>query len=222
MIACRPADIPVAFSSPWRDHDNSALLQRIPGDECLPESLPHGGDGVHHDARGHQRPPTVPHLQRVVGVPLGIREQRTGEMMFVAERAGLCDCAVSNHDEFGAERPDSLALRDETSDLLAAEQSAEVPDEYQDRGALRPELTEANVLAVRILDRHAVEQVRHLQRLSESFLKTFAVAAAQRQLRAVSQVDGALAGERRSQLFDALDVDDRLAMNTDEVQGIEL
>lgn len=156
MIARLPADVPVTFDTLGRNHDHSALLQRIPGDECLPESLPHGGDGVYNDARGHQCPPTVPHLQRAVRLPLGIREQGAGEMMFVAERAGLVDRAMSNHDELGAERADAIELRHETSDLLAAEQSAEVPDEYQYCYPLRPELAEANVLTVRIRDGHPV------------------------------------------------------------------
>ena len=77
-------------------------------------------------------------------------------------------------------------------------------------------------MTVGILDSQLVEQMGHLQRLAEAFLKPLAVAAAQRQLRAVSKVDGALAGERRSQFFDTLDVDDRLSMNADEVLGIEL
>jgi hypothetical protein len=98
----------------------------------------------------------VSHLQRAVRLPFGIREQGAGEMMFVAERAGLVDRAVSNHDELGAERADATKLRHETSDLLAAEQSAEVPDEYQYCGPLRPELAEANVLTFRIPDGHSV------------------------------------------------------------------
>ena len=195
MITGLPADVPVALDATGRNDDDSALLKWISGDERLPESLQHGRDGVHNDARRHQCPPTVSHLQRAVRLTFGIREQGTGEVMFVAERAGLVDRAVSNHDELGAERADALALRHESSDLLAAEQAAEVADEHQHCGLLRPELTEANVMTVRILDGQCVEQMRHLQGLAESFLKPLAIAATERQFGAVPQMDGAFTGQ---------------------------
>jgi hypothetical protein len=138
VITRFPADVPIAFDATGRDDDDAALLKRIAGDERLPESLPQRSDGVHSDARGHQCPPTVPHLQRAVRLPPGIREDGTGEVMFVAERAGLVDRAVSDHDQLGAERADAIELRRELSNLLAAEQSAEMPDEHQHGGLAGP------------------------------------------------------------------------------------
>ena len=199
VLARFAADEPITLHARGRDDHDASLLEGIAGDARLPEPARPCLDASGQHTQGQDRPGIAPHPERTVGLTRGIGEERKRRRLLVAERARLLEAPVANHRELRTKRSHGLAQETDRRDLLPAEQASEVANEHQHRGLVRPQLAETDLAAVGIEDRDPVQDVRHptrLQRLTQPFLKAFAVAAAERELDAIPQDHGAFAAER--------------------------
>ena len=134
-------------------HERPALLVGPPAPRALAEALGEGGEGAEDRARMKRPADAVGETRRLERRERRIDEQRSPVPRHLTERRDRVGTRAADHHEPGAARLDGGLSGAETSDLLAAEDSAEVADEADHRRAGPPERAERNRGAA-LVERH--------------------------------------------------------------------
>lgn len=165
MVPEIAADERVAHDPAARDHEGAAELQRIAGDAPRPKTAPPGaGEAA---GRGGTRAveDVAAELRGVVADELGVDDDATDRSArLVEEGARLFEGTIADHYQLAASPPDLLLDAAQLRDLLAAEDSAEVPQEDQHRGAVLPQCAEPHRSAGEVDGLHRRQRVRDVER----------------------------------------------------------
>ncbi len=132
------------------NHEDPTQLPRIPLQLVLSEPFPQGPYPVPKHAKVDRIPNASLQARSLVSTHLRINQQRKGKVLFAPKIRCVFGFSVAHDNEFGAQvryLPFHVA---QLRDLLAAEQSAEVPYENRNNGFLRPITAKCDGAAFRI------------------------------------------------------------------------
>lgn len=157
MIAGGLASLCVDLLAGGRDHEDSTLLQRISLYLGLSVSRPVGTQTGREHAQGAHA--SHPALKRhgPEGAPLGVRQEANGVGIAAGEVVEVRDGPTPDHHYATAEFTNRRLGLEYMSNLLTAEQSAEVADEDQDGGVVGPARSEVNGVPASVEDRDVGE-----------------------------------------------------------------
>ncbi len=162
MVAGRLAEVGERDLAPGPDDEDAAHLPGIALDRRLARAGAQRAHGATHEARREHAEHPALHAEGAVGLALRVDVDRRLDRELVLEGAREVPVAVADEDEAGAPARDLLPLAVHLHRLLAAEHSAEVAEEHEHDGVLRPEVGERVLPAVQVPDHGACGLLGHL------------------------------------------------------------
>src|SRR5206468_4914419 len=160
MIARTEADVAEGHLSSRLHHQRAALLPGIPRRLALPEAVQLRPSPAHERERIEERQRHGPfHAGEVVRLARRIRQDRDRgwEPDVLCPRLRHGTPAVPNHGELSARLRELIRARPQLGRLLPAQRSTVMADEYHRRWLVPPEVSEAHVPRLRVLDDHVAE-----------------------------------------------------------------
>ena len=159
MIAGGLASLCVDLLAGGRDHEDSTLLQRVTLHLGLPVASSVGAQTGREHAQGAHA--SHPALKRhgPEGAPPRVRQEANGVGIAAGELVEVRDGPTPDHHHAPAESTNRRLGLEYMSNLLTAEQSAEVADEDQDCGVVGPARGEVNGVPASVEDRDVGECV---------------------------------------------------------------
>ena len=161
MVAGEAVPPLVAHAVSRPEHEDAALLDRIAPPRSLPEALREGSHTL-QEAPGMEGPaPAIGEARRAERLERRIRVERPRVARDFTETLQVLGPSRPDDDERGAPLLDSGLRRGQVSDLLTAEDSAEVADEGEDGGPVGPGAAERDGAALGVEDRETREPRCH-------------------------------------------------------------
>ena len=142
-------------------HEHAALLHRIAPSRALPEALREGPQTL-QEAPGMEGPaPAIGEARRAEGLQRRVRIERARVARDFTETLQVLGLSRPDDDERGAPSLDPGLRGGQVSDLLTAEDSAEVADEGEDGLPVGPGAAERDGAALGVEDRETREPRCH-------------------------------------------------------------
>jgi len=147
----------VAHAVSRPEHEDAALLDRIAPPRSLPEALREGSQTL-YEAPGMKGPtPAIGEARRAEGLERRVRVEQARVARDFTEALQVLGPSRPDDDERGAPPLDPGLRRGQISDLLTAEDSAEVADEGEDDLPVGPRAAERDGAALGVEDRETRE-----------------------------------------------------------------
>lgn len=133
--------------------DDSPVLEAIASGPCLSEPLAEGPDAVRQHPGVDHLGDAPSHAEVSIAAPARIDVHGKVDALFFDEVPGPAGMAIADGDQTSAGGLDIRSSLAEASSLLAAEYSAEVSQEGDDRGLTADQLVEVYDFVTEVLDR---------------------------------------------------------------------
>lgn len=151
VIAERLADVDETVDISWSEHEAAAKLERVFAQTVLARADQLGAFArLHVVAAKKVQQVGLFQAEFAISHALIVNEQRKGDVVFLAEEAGVIDVAQADGGHAGSALLELVKMLAQLRDVLAAEDSTIVPEKDDHRGRVSPQGTEMNGFAINV------------------------------------------------------------------------